>query len=1014
MAVDSTGEDGGLCLSVLGPLECHAGGIRLPLGGPQQERTLVVLLLDAGRVVPVRRLVEAVWEGEPPATAEHQIRKMVADLRRRLPGGHELLHTDGGGYRALVAEDQFDLSIFRVRLRRAREAQAAGLSANAADELRAGLALWRGPVLAGLGSPVIEAMAAELEELRLAATEELVDIRLEAGPDPELVSELRGLVRLQPLRERLRGQLMLALYRSGRQADALEEYARVRALFADELGIDPGPALSRLHEDILRSSPELDPPSVAAGQKFPVEVIAPRPSGSPRSLPYDLPDFTGRMAELAQLRESAGSAEGHMKIISITGMGGCGKTALAVRAAHQLAEHYPDGQLHVDLAGFTPGQQPLDPSAAIDVLLHSLGVPGERIPDGLLSRIALWRVSTAQRRLLILLDNALDAEQVRPLLPASPGCLVLVTNRVRLDDLDGVETLSLDVLTEEDSHEVLVRALGEKRVAAEPEAATDLIRLCGRLPLALRISAGRLASRPRWTLAHLVGRLHEQTRLLDELRGGDRSVAASLRLSHDSMTADYQDALRLLGLLPGQDVDVHAAAALLGLSLDEAERRLEYLVDVNLLEQHTLGRYVFHDLVRSFAHSLQPGVCPPEDQAAAERLVEYYAGAVSAAAQALYQGWKPDPARHEPKSTPTLPEFPGPDAAQAWMGQERANVLAALRASERMGLHRQAARIPRNLGPYLQENGYLQEYLEATETGVRMAEAVGDPYQLQRANTFLAVSLWQLSRFREGAVHARRAVELAVELRDLELEAGALSRFAVFHSSLGDYREGLRCLERALAMHQDSGDVREEATTRVSIGSSACYLGQYAYAEQESGLANIMCESLGLPYFRVLALTNLSSAQVGLGRPEHALESILRAEKLSEQLPGSPHHALVLARKAGVLLLLGRVEEAHRHALEARDMLWTIHSPSVVVRVHNVLGRVEHQRGELRQALTCHREALAGAVEIGARIDEAEALQEIAKIEVALDDPASAAIHREQARDRFDRLGVPVGHIRTS
>lgn len=559
-----------------------------------------MLLLGANHVIPVTRLVAATWGENPPSTATHQIRKVIAELRHRLPGAAELIVTDGPGYRIVLDDDQLDLSMFGIRIGQARKAVADGSTRYAVAELRGALGLWRGPLIGGAGSAVIEAASRSLEEQRLTATGQLLDLRLSLGEDAELISELTALIQEYPLREMLRGQLMLALWRCGRQAEALEEYSRVRRLLADELGIDPSPGLDRIHEAILCKRSDLEAaPRFGGDQAEPVVGSTAVPQCS---LPYDLADFTGRTKELGSLLLEVKNPIGQgMRIIVIDGMGGSGKTALAIHTAHQLEGRYPDGQLYVDLNGFTAGRAALTPRAVLGTLLRTSGLTGVRIPHDDHGRSALWRVVTAQRRLLILLDNAIDEAQVRPLLPGAAGCLVLITSRSQLADLDGAFSLSVAMMTHEDCVTMLERTVGLDRVAAEPAAVDLLITLCGHLPLAVRICASRLRNRQQWSIGYLAGRLQSETGVLDELCSRSRSVAAAIRLSHQPLDQRHRTAFRLLGQHVAADFDLKAAVGLIGSTAADAESILERLVDVRLLEAHAFGRYGFHNLVRSFA-----------------------------------------------------------------------------------------------------------------------------------------------------------------------------------------------------------------------------------------------------------------------------------------------------------------------------------------------------------------------------------------------------------------------------
>ena len=1013
----------GVAFRVLGPLECWYGGQRVPLGGPLQERMLVALLLEANRAVPVAHLVDAVWEGAAPATAGHQIRKMAGDLRRRIPGGAGLLRTEGAGYQIQVTEEQLDLSLFTVRLRRAREAAAAGLKQNAVEQLRSGLDLWRGALLSGTGGTTLEAAAAELGELRGGAVEELVALRLDLGAGSELVGELRRLVAEHPLRERLRGQLMLALYRSARQAEALEEYSRIRELLADEVGIDPGPELVALHRDILRGSPDLvvasnrtSPARPAAAADAPPSGPRPEPASArradaPCSLPRSLPDFTGREQELADLIARCRPGR-QMKIVSLEGMGGCGKTALAVRAAHALIDQYPDGQLCIDLAGFTPGQLALDPATALDVLLRTLGVPGERIPDGLLNRMALWRVTTAQLRLLLLLDNVSESEQLHPLLPAAPGCLVLATSRVRLSDVDGAQVVPVQVLSPEDSLRLLVQVLGEERVAAEPEATTQLIELCGRLPLALRICAGRLADRPRWSLGDMADRLRLETRRLHELRGGTRGVAACLSLSLLAMSQAAQLAFRLLGSLPMTDFGTSAAAALLGVTDDEAMEQLEHLVDVSLLGQHADDRYAFHDLVRSYARELGGSWQSDTDRQAVGRLLDHYYLALVTASSLLYPGMPPEDGVMLQESVCRL-DFPDAAAALDWLDGEHSNLIAVVRLARDVGLYRHAALLPRYVGEYLQLNGYLLESLEVSELAVEAAERLGDPKVRMITSMNVGVALWGLGRFQEGLEHSKRALEIAVGLDDPMEEARCLNRMGSLHNALGDFTKGLHYLERALPITRERGGPRELAILYVAISSATGSLAEYDRSAEAASRAIALYRELVYPSGEGLALVNLANAEVGRGHPKAALERLSDAWMLARDRGTGSHNALIAGRLAQVQLMLGNLKEARRYMLLIRETPWTGVDASLSVRLQNILGTVHHRSGEYQQAEQCLGDALERAESIGYRIGAAEALQGLALVAEATGDTGRAEAQRARARELFDAMGVRAGHIRT-
>ncbi|WP_329141571.1 AfsR/SARP family transcriptional regulator [Streptomyces sp. NBC_00670] len=610
-------QQSGIRFLLLGPLEAWDEERRIRLGGTLNERVLAVLLLERGRVVPVSQLVQAAWAGDPPATASHQIRKAVGELRRRVPGGGDLIATEPSGYRMLLNEEQLDLSLFAAHEDGARQSLAAGNRAEAARQWEAALALWRGPALPDSGSATIEAACALLEERRLSALESLADLRLSTGRAAGLIGELRHAIAAHPYRESLRHRLLLALYRAGRQAEAINEYAHTRTLLAEELGIDPSPELSELYQAILRNSPEL---SVPAAPERPADVpsgAAGHPRGTERPCPFPhVPDdFTGRTAEIDRiLRVAARVGDRSPRIAVIDGMGGSGKTALAVRVVHLLAERFPDGLIYLDLKGYSEDEEELGLSAALDVLLRSLGLPGSEIPEDARGRRALWRARTSSLKLLVLFDHIGDPALVHALLPPSQDSFVLVTNRSQLLDLDGAENISLGPLSERESVELLSSSIGDSRAEAEPAATAELAALCGHLPLALRIAGARIRKRRHWTVGYFVDRLRTADNVLDELRSGSRSVTATLATSYEALPPRIRAHFRLLSLRPVPDVDVAAAATTLGTGPVVAERSLEYLVDMHLLQQKGLGRYSFHPLVQAFGRSLpddRSGRMPP-------------------------------------------------------------------------------------------------------------------------------------------------------------------------------------------------------------------------------------------------------------------------------------------------------------------------------------------------------------------------------------------------------------------
>jgi DNA-binding SARP family transcriptional activator len=577
---------------ILGPLEVCIADRAIQLGGQRQRRLLAILLLNAGATVRFDRLIDELWP-VPPVTARRQVYNVASALRVTIAGQGgppDAIRTSSGGYQIRLQAGELDAEAFHEHMGKADLAINAGILQEAVAQLTAGLRLWRGPVLADVGGTLADSAGAVLDEQRVTALERLYSLRLKLGETASLVSDLVRLVAEYPLREPLRASLMLALFQAGRQADALAVYEEGRRRLADALGIDPGAELRQIHERILRSEP------VSRG-------LTPRsPEAVPPNLPYDSADFTGRKPEIGRLLaefESGASAAPTIAVIS--GMGGVGKTALAVHLAHRLAATHRDGQYFAELHGFTVDRDPVSPAAALGTLLRQAGVPQESIPSGLAARTLRWRAEVADRRVVIILDNVAHASQIRALIPPRPGAAVLVTSRREVMALEGAVSLSLETLCPEEGAELFRLIAGPGRADAEPEAVAEVFRQCGGLPLALRIAASRLRQRPAWTVAHLAYLLSDPRRRTRTLAVTDRSVAGVLQASYRHLDARRQRLFRLMSRHPGPDLGVHTAAALAGIAPEEAEDALEELTECSLLMQQVPGRYRYHLLVRDFA-----------------------------------------------------------------------------------------------------------------------------------------------------------------------------------------------------------------------------------------------------------------------------------------------------------------------------------------------------------------------------------------------------------------------------
>ncbi|MEY9863355.1 DNA-binding SARP family transcriptional activator/predicted negative regulator of RcsB-dependent stress response [Catenulispora sp. GAS73] len=808
---------------LLGPLEVIVEDQPIPLTGGIPKAVLGVLLADANRVVSIGVLADRIWQGDPPAAAVASVHNHVMRLRRQLgPQAGPRIRTAPPGYVIDVADDELDVSLFQDACRKGRRALGDEDWKRARDEFAAALDLWRGEPGAGLTDGVIPPTAAQpLRELRWAAYDGRIQADLQLGRHHEILPDLRTLTAENPLAEDFHAKLMLALYRGGRQADALHAYGDLRKTLIAELGVEPSARVRELHQRILTNDPRLE--LRAESELAPAGKTAPGspPDRTPQpviaQLPAAVADFSGRQEEVAALAEvfAADTGPGQIAIAAVTGSGGLGKTTLAVRVAHLLAPGFPDGQFFADLHG--ADQVPRDPAEVLFQWLVALGDPPREVAPDLDSRAARFRSLTYGRRYLVVLDNAAGSAQARPLLPASETSGVLITSRNRLSQLPGCTTLDLTPLRADAAQSLLERIVGTERLGAEAAAADDLLQACGGLPLALRIVGARLAARQSWTITSFAARLRDERYRLDELAIGDTAVRSVFQTSYASLAdrdgAELARAFRLLGLIPGPDFGPHAVAALIDRPLRQAEQLVEKLVDANLLEAPAFGRYRFHDLIKSYAHELVEQEDSAEERRAARtRLAGWY---LYADLQALNQLNTHRPTVDISQAEWCEPAIGFADAAQAtaWYEAEYPALLKVqeMAADEQLGAV--AWLIPRVTYPFMRLRGLMADITRITRLGLAAAEAAGDLVGQARLLNTLGGRLEAEGRIEESLAAADKAQSIFEALGDLAGQALALVNMGDTLCNHGRVDESYEYYQRALLLYEGTGRVEETALT---------------------------------------------------------------------------------------------------------------------------------------------------------------------------------------------------------
>jgi DNA-binding SARP family transcriptional activator/tetratricopeptide (TPR) repeat protein len=1025
---------GQVVLRLLGPVEAH-GQEGWLAGSPQLRSVMAVLALHADQVVSLGELVDAVWGDSPPRSAQASIQVLITRLRRLLaglPGAGVERH--GGGYRARIQPALVDVHRFRALTRSAAED---GDGLTVMGRLDEALRLWRGPALAGVpDTPKIEAIRAGLALELSAARQDHAAALIGVGREREAARELSAMLAADPLGEQLAAMLMIALYRCGRQSDALQVFRDIRSRLADGLAVEPGPELQRLHQQILAGDPALavapgdgaalivpppQPQDLPPGGQSCAAAVASSPSGAdlsgvPRQLPAAVSHFAGRAGELGQLDghlQAAGPEEATVMISAIDGTAGVGKTALAVHWAHRVASQFPDGQLYVNLRGYDTAQ-PVPATDALAGFLRALGISGQDVPPGEDERAARYRSLLAGRRLLVLLDNASSADQVRPLLPGASSCVTVVTSRDSLAGLvatDGARRISLDLLPQRDAVGLLQALIGA-RAADDPPATAALASHCSRLPLALRVAAELAAFRPTASVSWLAGELADQQRQLDLLdasqdpRSAVRTVFSWSCRHLDSSTAR---GFRLLALSPCPDFDSYAAAALTGYTAERASDLLDRLSRAHLIHRTGARRFGMHDLLRAYATELAMQFdAEPERQRALTRLLDYYLAAALAAAATLFpaeHGWLPS---LRPVTSP-LPPLTDQLAAGSWLEAELPSLLAVVSHAAAHGWPSHATGLAAAVFRYLDSRGYYPEAVCVHTLALAAARQAGDRAAEARALTMLGFTEnWQ-SRYRPAAGRLRHAIALTRELGDEHGAARAHHGLGLNAARQGHYERAAAEYQQALQLYRASGDRAGEARALGNLGRIDQRVGMYRRAASRHRRALDLFRAAGDRLGEACTVGNLGEVDWLRGRYQQSAVRMQEALGLLEEIGARTGDAYprTLTSLGCLDLLQGHYAAAASHHRQALALFRQAGDRTGEAESLNGLGEVLLATGDARLAGYQHAAALSIASDIGDRREKARADDGLGRACHTLGNAEAALRYWQCALAGYAELGAP-------
>ncbi|MEV0386665.1 BTAD domain-containing putative transcriptional regulator [Nonomuraea sp. NPDC050643] len=996
---------------------------------PQQRTVLLALLLSANTTVSVDHLADVLWGDTVPDTYRSRIRMLISKLRTACgPAGDTLIVTREPGYVLNVRPGELDADLFADLIGQARLATEESRLSQALAHYDNALALWGGPPLAGTDHSFAHAEVARLWELRVTALEERAEVMLVQGRAAEVVTDLQPVVVDHPLRERPYGQLMRALAESGRTAEALNLYHRLRDHLRTELGVEPAPQLREQHSRLLRAE-QTEVPS------------------TPRQLPPATGRLFGRQAELDRL---TALAQDPGATVAIVGQAAIGKTSLALRWAHDHASLFPDGQLFLDLRGFERDSAADDP---LTRLLITLGHPPQDVKADPQRQLALYRSSLAGRRMLVVLDNAADAAQVRPLLPGEPQCLTLVTSRDRLSGLvalNGAQRIALDGLTFESSLELLAATVGRDRIEGELDAAAELVRQCANLPLALRIAGARLADHPHLTVDRYLTQLTKQGRLAELRIDGDGGTAVrhGFDVSYQALPPSARRMFRLMHLVPGDGISTDAAAALAGVSVTEAESLLDALARVHLTTETGVRRFTCHDLLVEFAREAGAAEDDPAARGAAtERLLEFYLYGVAAVAAVAYS--RPVDLLDDP-STVSAQIVTCPEEADAWLTAEWQNVVVAIEHAARQGLNRAAWQLAHAMRTVLYRRRWLRTWLRLADLGLAAAQRDGDVLgqaamhlslglahvctgdyrlsieELERATVSYHTAGWRsgeadalraagtslayVGSFRLAADKTRRALRIYQTIGDRGREASSNNNLAWLLRNLGRLTEAEDCLESALATAEESGPLELEVLTLAGLGLVRQEQGRLDDALGILRRAQSTSRAAGMLYGQMVALDAIAAVHADAERHEKAFLARTEMLDLARQIKDRGHEVLALVGLARAEIGLGRPGDDRLLAAQSKAE----NLDHLQGRVEAALALSELAARESRyQEARAHAESALRLAAQGCVLSVGRAWLALAVADLGDQEFDRCVRHCERALRAFTDTGQRLGHART-